>query len=182
MDIRKLVPWNWFKEEEIPENRSLPIARRETQPYSPLAQLHSEVDRLFETMLRNFAHPGLDTAAVQPGQNQLLRPSVDIAATEKAYSITVEAPGVDEDNIQLELLENTLTVKGEKKHLSETREANFYRVERHYGAFQRILSLPEDADRDNIDAQFSNGVLTITLPRKALSKPRGKVIDIRSVA
>lgn len=185
MDIKKIAPWNWFKDEESTHSGNLPINRTEPGYQAPMAQLHEEVERLFDRLLDSFGRhnpPNPDTPSTLAGRGMLLRPNVDIATTADAYSITVEAPGVDEENIHLELVDNALTIRGEKKLQAESQEAEFYRIERRYGAFQRVLSLPEDTDCDNIDAQFSNGVLTITLPRKALPKSRGKVIDIRRVA
>lgn len=181
MDIKKLAPWNWFKDEEASETKHLPVSRAGQNYYTPLTQLHQEIDRMFDSVFRNFGLPslGVNTALAQ---DALLKPNVDIAASDKEYTITVEVPGVEEDKIKLELADNTLTIKGEKKQESEKKEKDFYRVERSYGSFQRVLSLPEDADQDGIDAQFKNGVLTITLPRKAISKPKGKVIDIKHAA
>lgn len=179
MDFKKIAPWNWFKDEENTQDNPS-IIRKESQYQSPVAQLHEEIDRFFERMMRSF---GLDSHffpdSLHTNNGTLLKPNVDIAATDTAYTITVEAPGVTEDNIQLELVDDTLTIRGEKKQQTESRDMDFYRIERRYGTFQRVLSLPEDADRENIDAQFKNGVLTITVPRRAQSKPRGKIINIR---
>lgn len=184
MDIKQLAPWNWFKDEEASEAKHVPVSRAGQNYYTPLTQLHQEIDRMFDQTFRSFGLPslGFGSALSEAGQGVLLKPNVDIEASEKEYAITVEVPGVEEDNIKLELVDNTLTIKGEKKQESEKKEKDVYRVERSYGSFQRVLSLPEDADQDNIDAQFKNGVLTITLPRKAVSKPKGKVIDIKHAA
>lgn len=184
MELKKLAPWNWFKDEEATEGKHLPVNRTDQGHYTPLTQLHQEIDRMFDNAFRGFGLPsvGIRSAFPEIGQAALLKPNVDIASTDKDYSITVEVPGVEEDNIKLELEGNTLTVKGEKKQESETKEKDFYRVERSYGSFQRVLTLPEDADQDNIDAQFKNGVLTITLPKKAVEKADTKKIDIKKAA
>ncbi|WP_181443364.1 Hsp20/alpha crystallin family protein [Legionella pneumophila] len=185
MDIKKLAPWNWFKEEET-QNKSVPISSTTGQNYiSPLSQLHQEIDRIFDNVLRSVGIPNLDIDKTLPqsAQNLLLKPCIDIAATDKEYTITVEVPGVEEDHIKLELSNDTLIIiKGEKKHESEKKDKNIYRVERAYGSFQRVLSLPEDANQEDIKAQIKNGVLTITMPRKEVSKPKGKLIDIKKAS
>lgn len=66
--------------------------------------------------------------------------------------------------------------------MSQKKDKNIYRVERAYGSFQRVLSLPEDANQEDIKAQIKNGVLTITMPRKEVSKPKGKLIDIKKAS
>jgi HSP20 family protein len=78
------------------------------------------------------------------------------------------------------LIDDTLKIKGEKKQQKEEKEKNYYRMERSYGSFQRILSLPEDADQDNIKASFKNGIMEITIPRKAAPKTEVKQIEIKT--
>ncbi len=186
MDVKKLVPWNWFKKEEEDSVRNVPVRHSDPQGtfYSPLMQLHQEIDRIFDNMFRTFAgwpfggEPVMGQAAVAG----ILKPTVDIAASDREYTISVEVPGVDEKDIQLELAGNTLTIRGEKKKEHEEKNKNFYRMERAYGAFQRVLSLPEDADQDSIEASFKKGVLTITIPRKAQPQAETKKIEIRKAA
>ncbi len=182
MDIKKLAPWNWFKNEEASEAKNVPVKHVERERhYSPLSSLHNEIDRIFENAFRNFGISSGKFPAEQ-GSGILLKPNVDIAASNKEYIITVEVPGVDDDNIKLELMDETLVIKGEKKQETEQKEKDFYRVERSYGSFQRVLTLPEDADKEKIEAKFKNGVLTVTLSRKEVSKPKGKTIEIKKVA
>ncbi len=187
MDVKKLVPWNWFKKEEEQEAR--PVAVRQGYGgggiYNPLAQLHQEIDRLFDAAFRGFGLGGWPLAADEPATTLaggLLKPTLDISATDKEYTVNIEVPGVDEKDIHIELAGNTLTVRGEKRQEKEEKGRNFYRKERTYGTFQRILSLPEDADQERIEASFSKGVLTITIPRRAQETPTGKTIEIRKAA
>ncbi len=185
MDVKKLVPWNWFKKEE--EQETKPVAIHHTYPqgsfYGPLAQLHQEIDRLFDTVFRGFAAwPFGNEGPVARLGEGILKPTLDIGATEKEYTITVEVPGVDEKDIQIELAGNTLTIRGEKRQEKEEKDKNFYRMERAYGTFQRVLSLPDDADQEHIEASFSKGVLTITIPRRAQRQEESKTIEIRKAA
>ena len=113
-----------------------------------------------------------------------LKPSVDIKENKKNYKISVEVPGVEESDIKLELVDGSLVIRGEKRQENEDKDEHYHSVERSYGSFQRVLSLPEDVNEDDIDAKFKNGVLTITAPRKQLAKPKEntKVIDINRAA
>jgi HSP20 family protein len=182
MDIKKIVPTNWFsREENQPGN--LP-AQQEASSFGSLARLHQEMDRLFENAFRDFRLPSdFSLPSVKLGHlfdNVSLRPKVDVASTDKEYTVTFEIPGVDEEDVKLELAhDGTLTVKGEKRQEKEQKDKSFYRVERSYGSFQRTLSLPEDADHETINASFKNGVLTITCARKAVAQAPTRRIEIR---
>ena len=185
MDIKKLAPWNWFKKEEEQSHADLPIKRDDrltqyvTDNSNPLIRLHREMDRLFDSTFRGFGQlPATTEFSVPFTTAGLLKPRVDIGATTKEYSITVEVPGINEKDVKVEISGNTMTIRGEKKQEKEEKEKDYYKIERSYGAFQRILSLPEDADQDNIKASFKNGVLTIKMPRKALPDSHVKQIEI----
>jgi len=177
MDLKKLAPWNWFKKEEEQHPAMLPV-QRSGQPvrYDPVERFHGELDRMFENFFHGFGFPAMGSGRGQAlrANKEWLKPTLDIAATDGEYTISVELPGVDEKEVQLELLDDTLVIKGEKKSEKEEREKNYYRIERSYGSFQRVLSLPEDAEQDGIGAAYVRGVLRITIPRKAGkgAKPR----------
>lgn len=182
MDLKKLAPWNWFKKEEEQQPAVLPVLRSgHLRHDNPIAQIHQELDRMFDTVFRGFGFPsmgfGRDSAPLAP--SEWLKPTLDIAAGDKAYVITVELPGVDEKEVQLELSEDTLVIKGEKKQEREEKEKNYYRMERSYGSFRRVLSLPEDAEQDGIAAAYKHGILTITIPRKVGPRRESKQITIR---
>ncbi len=182
MDIKRLNPWNWFSREED-QSRNVPVQRGVPQIYGPLSQLHQDIDRMFDSVFRGFGLPSMGINSMRNNENALFRPSVDIASTDKEYTITVEVPGVEEKDVKLELAaDGTLIIRGEKKQEREQRDKNFYRVERSYGSFQRTLSLPEDAEQDNIEASFNNGVLTITFLRRAVPQAPVKHIGIKKAA
>ncbi|MCJ7765669.1 MAG: Hsp20/alpha crystallin family protein, partial [Thiovulaceae bacterium] len=94
----------------------------------------------------------------------------DIASSEKEYSIKVELPGIDANDVTIEISGNTLKIKGEKRQEKEKKGKNFYRVERSFGSFQRILDLPEDADADKVTSDYRDGVLNIAIPKKEVPK------------
>ena len=145
---------------------------------SPLEHFHLEVDRLFDQAFRGFGFSpfGLNQALVAPGNGAMLKPTLDLSANDKEYTIALEISGVGENDVSLEIVNDTLTIQGDKKHENEEKGKNYYRIECSYGSFQRTLSLPDDVDQDSVTAAFNNGVLTVTMPRKAL--PQGKVRQI----
>lgn len=183
MDLKKLSPWNWFKKERQqtePESAALPVQREGAE--HPLMRMHRELDRVFEEMTRGFGLPSLAGAfpAVpeQGGLASILRPRLDIAEDDKAYTITVEVPGVSRDDVDLSVDDGALVIRGEKRQSSEDRQDNYHCIERSYGRFQRVLDLPQDADEDNIGARFADGVLTITVP-KSETGGRGRRIEVQ---
>jgi HSP20 family protein len=99
-------------------------------------------------------------------------PALDISDDDEQYSITVELPGGKKDDVHVEVHDDTLTIRGEKKSEREEKKEQRRYVERSYGTFSRSFSLPSDADAEHIDASFKDGVLTIRLPKTEAKKPR----------
>ena len=183
MDIKKWVPWNWFKKEEENTGATVPVQHKNAQEGAGtfpqlFSQLHNEMDRRFEQIFREF---GMGSPLPANMVNGMLKPTLDLSASENEYTVAVEVPGVNENDLKIEVDKNTMIIRGEKKQEKEEKQKSYYRQERFYGSFRRILSLPEDADQDGIKAVFKQGVLNITLPRKALPKPDVRQIAIKTV-
>ena len=134
-------------------------------PYRDLVTLREKMNRLFE-----------DTVSGQPEGRELAgsswTPAVDIYETEHEIVLSAEIPGIDENDIEIKLEDNTLTLKGERKFEKETQEENFHRIERAYGSFFRSFSLPQYIDQEKIKAEHEHGVLKVVLPKKSESKSR----------
>ncbi|WP_316354398.1 Hsp20/alpha crystallin family protein [Candidatus Trichorickettsia mobilis] len=178
MDIKKWNPWNWLSNEENHDHTG--SETHKTTAFSnfskhPMLQLHREIDRLFDSTLNNFGFPSLKPTSDHNIMSGFFKPSIDITESDKEYTITIEVPGVEEENVNLELANRTLTIHGDKKKETTEQNKNFHCIERSYGSFQRVLSLPDDAEADGIEATFKNGVLTITLPRNILTKDVRKI-------
>ncbi|MCB1196891.1 MAG: Hsp20/alpha crystallin family protein [Deltaproteobacteria bacterium] len=94
-------------------------------------------------------------------------PAIDVKENEKHYTLTAEMPGVDEKDIDLSFKDGVVTIAGQKKHESKKEDENHVRVERTYGSFHRSLTLPVAIDEKAVTAKFKNGLLTVTLPKKA---------------
>ncbi len=183
MELKKMVPWNWFKKEDEHNGQSaLPVHRSgSNQTMSPFYQFHQEIDRMFDDFFRGFGFPAFGQRAFPSlAQSEWLKPTVDIAANEKEYTISVESPGVEEKDLSLDLSEGTLRIRGEKRQEKEDKEVNYYRMERSFGSFQRVVSLPEDIDEEGISARSANGVLTIKLPRSTKPGTEPRKIAIKA--
>ena len=187
MNIKKWVPWNWFKKEDEDAGKAAPIQRSLAQTQNQhlsgsLTRFHQDLDRIFDQAFRGFdLAPFGFNRPLLPGMNDgMIKPTLDLSATEKAYTIAVEVPGVDEKDVKVEIVNDTLTIRGEKKHEKEENDKNYYRMERSYGSFQRVLSLPEDADQTGVAATFKNGVLTVTMPRVVAQQANVRQIEVKS--
>jgi len=104
-------------------------------------------------------------------------PAVDIREREDVYLVEVELPGLTKDDVKITMENNILTIHGEKKQEKEEKRGNYHRAERVYGAFQRSFALPSSVKNDKIEAQYKNGILTITLPKVEEAKP--KAIEVK---
>ncbi len=189
MNMQQLNPWNWFSHEQPKTTATVPVRRSDTSGQAPsvsrgdqfpMLRLHQEIDRLFDEAFNGFGLPSLgnklfdDQVFARAGVDA----KVNIASDDKNYHITLEAPGLTEKDISLEVNKGVLSIRGEKKEESENKDKHFYRMERSYGSFQRLLSLPDDCDQKEITANMKHGVLEILIPRKAVTESDTKRIPI----
>jgi HSP20 family protein len=131
--------------------------------YSGLSGLQEQVNRLFESSVsRRADHSALTTWA----------PAVDVFETENELVVKADLPDVNEKDIDVRVENNMLTVRGERRFDEKTAKENYLRVERTYGTFSRSFSLPNTVNNEAIMADYKNGVLTVTLPKREESKPK----------
>lgn len=173
------------QEAEEKSGNSVPIQKNDTKEEpekfaGPLQDFHREINRLFDRTFRDFGFSFFDRDRPFEHTGGIFKPVTDLSANEKEYTITVEVPGAEKDDIKIEVANNVMTISGEKKQKKEEKQQDFYRQERYYGSFQRVFPLPQDADQENIRADFNQGVLTVTMPRKDMPKPNVKEIEIHS--
>lgn len=137
--------------------------------WRPFHELRKEMDRLFQEFFGKSFFPerleGIEWA-----------PAVDVSETADEVIVKADLPGVKPEDIEINIVDNILTIKGEKKRETEEKKENFYRVERFYGSFMRSIQLPAEINVDNIKAQYKDGVLKVILPKKPESK--AKVIKV----
>ncbi len=105
-------------------------------------------------------------------------PNVDIKETADEIVLQADVPGVDANDIDIKLEDGTLTLKGERKFQEEKKGEGYHRIERGYGSFVRCFSVPDSVDPEKVQAAHKNGVLTVTLPKKELAKPRSVKISV----
>lgn len=134
------------------------------RPMRNLFNLHNEMGRIFGDL---FASREDETDM----EDASWMPTVDISETEAYFEIRAELPGISEDDVNVSLTDNVLTVKGEKQHEEETDGKNYHRMERRYGRFQRSFTLPRHIEADAIKAEFKNGVLSLEIPKAEEAKP-----------
>ena len=107
-------------------------------------------------------------------------PAVDIYEDEQAIVLKADLPEIDPKNVDIRVEDNTLFLKGERKFEKEVKEENFHRVERAYGSFARSFALPHTVAADKIVAEYKNGVLKITMPKREESKPKQIQVSVNS--
>jgi HSP20 family protein len=136
--------------------------------------LHREMNRLFDDAFR-----GMPVGGRQGGTGQFVQAHMNVSETEKEIRITAELPGVSPDDVDVNLDDDVLTIRGEKRFEQQDEKEDFHFVERSYGTFQRSLRLPFPVDPDQVKATFENGVLTVTLPKSA-PQERARKIQVQS--
>jgi HSP20 family protein len=142
--------------------RLIPYVRRHETPARIWPEISSSLDEFF-------GDPFFSSVA---RSNDRWLPAVDILEKDGNLILRAEVAGVEEKDIDLKLEGNVLTLKGEKKQEHKEDHNNYHRMESFYGLFTRSFTLPETADRDQIKADFKNGILTVTIPQKPEVRPR----------
>jgi len=141
------------------------------EPFRDLLATQKEFDRLF----REAFTPGFGEGEIS---TRTWAPPVDIFENENNIMLKAELPGVDPKDVEVRVEDNTLYLKGERKFERETQEENYHRVERSYGCFARSFSLPNSIDAEKVAAEYKDGLLTLTLPKREEAKPKTIRINV----
>jgi HSP20 family protein len=141
------------------------------KPFREVSRLRNEMDRLWD----DYFGPG--RRALRPLEEAWM-PAVDVSESGDKITVKAEIPGMEAKDIEISMVGDTLTIKGEKKVEKEEKEENYHMVERSYGSFTRAMKLPAPVDPDKVEATYKNGVLTVVLPKKEEVKP--KSIEIKA--
>jgi HSP20 family protein len=139
----------------------------------PFVSLQQEVERLFDDFGMRFGAGGASPPTA-------LTPRMDVAETDKAIELTAELPGLEEKDIDINLSDNVLTIRGEKKSEREEKDKNYRVVERSYGSFYRSFELPPGVKADAIQASIAKGVLTVRMPKPEPTQTRK--IEVKTAA
>jgi HSP20 family protein len=141
------------------------------EPVRELTSLESEMNRLFNTFF-DTPTPG------NGGAGRRWIPAMDLVETDEHFVLKADLPGLAEDDVNIEVEDNVLTVSGERKAEHEDKREGYVRVERSYGAFRRSLTLPEGIDPEAVTANFDKGVLEVRIPKPEERKPRKVAIQV----
>jgi HSP20 family protein len=162
MNMRDLIPWGR-------NQQTTPSRYREEA--DPFMTLHREMNRLFDDIFRGFDMPPLGSMS-----RMAAWPHVEVIENDKDVRISAESLGLEDKDVEILMGDGVLTIRGEKRSEIEDKERAF--SERAYGHFERRIPLAWEVEEDKIDASFRNGVLTVTLPKAAESRPEVKRIAI----
>jgi HSP20 family protein len=132
--------------------------------------MHSEMTRFVKDLFSG------KNGSRARGSSGSWKPAVDMYETDNTFTLKVDLPGFSKADVEVEIKDNLLTLKGERKRAADVREGQYHRVERAYGAFQRSFMLPRTADAHTAEASFKNGVLEIKLAKAV--KAKSTTIDI----
>jgi HSP20 family protein len=138
-------------------------------PWRPFRGLE-EMERRFDDILGRMFLPAVwwRTPTVEMGW----APAIDVFETEDKFVVKAELPGMKEEDIDISVTGNTLTIKGERKAESEVKEEDYYCCERSYGSFSRSVAIPSNVDVNKIEASYDSGVLEVSLPKLSEVKPK----------
>lgn len=141
----------------------------------PFRNLRDEVDRLFEDFGRGWPRPW---GVGWPSAPEAFSPAVNLQETPKEYVITAEVPGFPKDRLEINVTEDAVTIRGERKEEKESKEGGYHLRESSSGSFQRVLALPGAVLADQAKAKLEDGVLTLTLPKAAPKESKGVRIKV----
>lgn len=138
-------------------------------PFRELFELQRGINQLFG---ESFGTPREDVAL------KAWAPAVDVYEDENSFLIKVELPEINREDVKVSLNENTLSISGERRVENEDKRENYHRVERSYGQFYRSFTLPPNVNGERISAQFKDGVLRLTLPKREEAKPKQIEVNV----
>jgi HSP20 family protein len=161
----------------VRQDTSPGLRERSPMPWSRLGTLRDEIDRMFGDF-----NPGawFESPFALPATTQALMPAMDLTENGSSYAVSLELPGIDPAKVEVKLTNGTLVVSGEKEEQTTDEGEDYHVSERRWGSFRRMVRLPDHVDQDRIEAQFSNGVLKITLPKTAAAKAAEKTIEVKA--
>lgn len=165
MAIKSLLP-------SLRKRTETPAKREEEHPFYSLQR---EMNRLFDDFFRGF---DLEPFGVLEDRDAGFSPSIDVRESDAEFTIKAEIPGIDEKDVEVLVSDDAVTLKGEKKEEQEDRGRDYYRLERSYGSFHRVIPLPRGITLEKVEATFKNGVLTVKLPKTEEAQSKGKKIPI----
>jgi HSP20 family protein len=168
MSIRDLMPFG---------KTSVPVSRGA----NPMVTFQDEMNQLFNDFFgENAWLPSGSRSLAEP--SFAVSPALDVTENDKEYKVTAELPGMDVKDVHISTADGYITIKGEKKEEKKEEKEGYFRQERSYGSFQRVVALPDTANFDKAEASFKNGVLVLSIPKKAGTQSKERKIEIKQAA
>lgn len=149
-----------------------PKAMTPWRPFMDLGRWERDMERMMDTFFERRMRPWWPERWLRSDEMEISVPAVDLFEEKDEIVVKAELPGIDKDQIEVNVTDHQLTIKGEKKKEEEIKEKDYYRCERSYGSFLRTLELPKDVHADKVKAAFKNGVLEIRLPKTEEAKAK----------
>jgi HSP20 family protein len=149
--------------------------KRELAPWRPFADLtgwERDMERMMDNFFDRRMRPWWPERWFRTEGSLTNVPALDIFEEKDDLVVKAELPGMEKDDVEVNLTDHTLTIKGEKKKEDEVKEEKYYRSERSYGSFVRTLQLPADVQADKVKASFKNGILEVRLPKTEEAKTK----------
>ncbi len=162
-----------------PFNRGRSVSRRRPAEADPLLALRQEMSRVFDDFFSGVGLPSFAGSEPVSAVAAILTPRMDVSETDDAVQIAVELPGLDEGDVEVTLDGDVLTIRGEKETERDEEERDYHIIERAEGTFLRTLRLPFEADPEQVQAAFQDGVLTITIPKPKEAQQRSRRIEVQ---
>ena len=142
------------------------------KPHTEINTLRDGMNQLFNEFMGPW-HSRLDK---EDKREMVFHPPVDIKENMDSYQVTMEVPGVNKEDISIEMKDSVLSISGKREISSEEKDETYHRIERYYGSFCRSFTIPTPVDEKKIDAAYKDGILTISIPKKEEAKPKKIVI------
>jgi HSP20 family protein len=148
------------------------------RPFTDLGRWERDMDRMMEDFFGRRAKSWWPERWFRREELDMRVPTVDLYEEKDDIVVKAELPGIDKENVEVNLTDHTLTIKGEKKKQEEVKEENYYRSERSYGSFLRTLELPKDVHGDKVKASFKNGILEVRMPKTEEAKAKEIKVNV----
>lgn len=160
----------------LPFGRSVQVRRGA----NPIVGFQDEMNKLFSDFFGEMSLPSWSRLNAEPAF--AISPAIDVTENDKEFRVSCELPGMEPKDVQITTSEGYVTIKGEKKQEEKEEREDYFRQERSYGSFQRVVALPDNANLDKAEANFKHGVLTLSVPKKAGAQSKERKIEIKQAA
>lgn len=160
----------------LPFGRSVQVRRGA----NPIVGFQDEMNKLFSDFFGELSLPSWSRLSAEPAF--AISPAIDVTENDKEFRVSCELPGMEPKDVQITTSEGYVTIKGEKKQEEKEEREGYFRQERSFGSFQRVVALPDNANLDKAEANFKHGVLTLSVPKKAGAQAKERKIEIKQAA